>query len=64
MSIITPIELPVGDSIPRNPAPSAATPLTYGLLRQLLLDSGMIDERDAGKLDRAIHRLSWVSEGR
>jgi hypothetical protein len=33
------------------------TPLTYRLLRQILANSGIIEEREAQKMDRAIHRL-------
>jgi hypothetical protein len=33
------------------------TPLTYGLLRRVLVDGGSIDEREAQKMDRAISRL-------
>ena len=33
------------------------TPLTYGLLRQILLYSGNIEEREAQKMDRAIRRV-------
>jgi hypothetical protein len=40
----------------RSPDPRE-TPLTYAMLRQVLLDSGSIEEREAQKLDRAFRRL-------
>jgi hypothetical protein len=35
----------------------AGTPVTYSLLRNLLAGSGIIEEREAQKMDRAIRRL-------
>jgi hypothetical protein len=35
----------------------AQTPVTYGLLRRLLEGSGIIEEREAQKMDRAFHRI-------
>jgi hypothetical protein len=35
----------------------AETPVTYGLLRWVLERSGIIEEREAQKMDRAIQRL-------
>jgi hypothetical protein len=55
MSVIMSTAVPVSDSIQRDPV--EGTPLTYGLLRHVLLDSGSIDLREALKMDRAFHRL-------
>jgi hypothetical protein len=35
----------------------AETPVTYGMLRRVLESSGIIDLREAQKMDRAIQRL-------
>jgi hypothetical protein len=48
---------PFGGAIQSGTQPVEATPLTYGVLRQILVYSGSMDERDAQKMDRAIHRV-------
>jgi hypothetical protein len=57
MSVITRSEVPVIDSINSGWPSLDGTPLTYSLLRHVLVDSGVMDERDGQKLDRAVGRL-------
>ena len=57
MHVLARIDPPVGDSLKYGWPGARSTPLTYGLLRQLLLDSGHIEQREAQKMDRAITRL-------
>jgi hypothetical protein len=45
------------DAPPRHSPGLEEIPLTYGLLRQILANGGIIEEREAQKMDRAIHRL-------
>jgi hypothetical protein len=56
MSVITRREVPLIDSIQSGSAEPDRTPLTYSLLRHVLVDSGVMDERDGQKLDRAMLR--------
>jgi hypothetical protein len=56
MSVITRSELPPIDAFQSGCRAADGTPLTYGLLRHVLVDSGIMDERDGLKMDRAVHR--------
>jgi hypothetical protein len=57
MTVITQSEGPLAEAIQPGWPTLDGTPLTYGLLRHVLVDSGSMDERDAQKMDRAIRRL-------
>jgi hypothetical protein len=57
MSVTTRREVPVIDSIQSGWPSFDATPLTYSLLRHVLVDSGIMDERDGQKMDRTVGRL-------
>jgi hypothetical protein len=56
MSVISRSDSPRVDAI-QSGRSFDERPLTYGLLRQVLVYSGSIDEREAQKMDRAFHRL-------
>ena len=57
MLITTTSKLPPADSIAHGVRDRGETPLTYGLLRQLMVDSGAMDEREAQRMDRAQARM-------
>jgi hypothetical protein len=57
MHVITRSEVPVNDAVDGGWPAVNGTPVTYGLLRHVLVDSGIMDEREGQKLDRAIRRL-------
>lgn len=57
MHVISRSEIPVVDAIQAGAHSPSGTPLTYELLRHILVDSGSMDEREARKMDRAMHRL-------
>jgi hypothetical protein len=57
MSVITNSEVPVINSIQPGWPGFDGAPLTYSLLRHVLVDSGIMDERDGQKMDRAVHRV-------
>jgi hypothetical protein len=57
MNVISRRDVPVIGAIHSDWPALDGTPLTYGLLRRVLVDGGSIDEREAQKMDRAISRL-------